>query len=623
VESLTASPLEWSDFIAPEDRERVQAAFAELTRDVPGLDVEYRITRPDGEIRWVRARGFQVRDAAGQVIRHTGIVTDITERKHQEVERARLLLQLEAEQARLVDIFKNAPAFIASLRGPDHVFELANNGYYDLVGQRQLIGRKVRDAFPDLKDQGFFERLDSVYETGVPFVGNEMPIELSSGNGGPPDLRYINFVYHPLRDLEGRVSGIISHGVDVTEQMLSRGRLHETENQLRQSQKLESVGLLAGGIAHDFNNLLTVIGGYSDLTLRHLNGADPLARNVEEIKKAADRAALLTRQLLAFSRKQILQPKVVDLNEVVHDIGKMLHRLLGETMELHIVPGSGLGRVKADPGQIQQVILNLSINARDSCPKGGKLTIETANVYLDEEYALQHDAVRPGWHVMLAVADTGQGMDAETQKHIFEPFFTTKEQGKGTGLGLATVYGIVKQSDGTVWFVSEVGKGTTFRIYLPLVDDAVTADTDTPLLETVAGSETVLLAEDDEMVRNLTRESLKMSGYVVLETSNGREALKASKNFDGPIHLLLTDVVMPGMSGRELAENLLTSRPKTRVLYMSGYTDLPLFHQGVLQGDIAFIQKPFTPDSLTLKVAEVLHPNLSHTRKLESTISGS
>ena len=391
---------------------------------------------------------------------------------------------------------------------------------------------------------------------------------------------------------------------DVTERL-------ELEEQLRQSQKLESVGMLAGGIAHDFNNLLTVITGYSELTLNHLNKSDPLTLNVEEIKKAADRATSLTRQLLAFSRKQVLQPKVLDLNSVIVNIEKMIGRLVGEDMELNTSPGVGLGKVRADPGQIEQVILNLVVNARDAMPKGGKITLETANIYLDEAYALRHVAVQPGWYVMLAVTDTGLGIDAESQKHIFEPFFTTKEQSKGTGLGLSTVYGIVKQSGGNIWVYSEVGVGTTFKIYLPLVDEQVTEpDAYAALPQSTRATETILLAEDEKMVRNLVAESLKLHGFTVLKAANAEEALLIGERHEGPIHLLLTDVVMPRMSGKELADQLLRLRPDARVLYMSGYTDQAIVHHGILDEDIAFIGKPFTPDALVLKVVEVIGQNL-------------
>jgi CheY-like chemotaxis protein len=306
----------------------------------------------------------------------------------------------------------------------------------------------------------------------------------------------------------------------------------------------------------------------------------------------------------------VLQPKVLDLNSVIMNIEKMLGRLVGEDMELCTAPGAGLGQVKVDPGQIEQVILNLVVNARDAMPKGGKITIETANIYLNEAYARRHIAVQPGWYVMLAVTDTGHGIDTETQKYIFEPFFTTKEQGKGTGLGLSTVYGIVKQSGGNIWVYSEVGVGTTFKIYLPLVDDRLTErDADAAPVESAAGTETILLAEDEEMVRNLAHEILKINGYTVLPAANAAEALLICQQHEGPIHLLLTDVVMPRISGPELAEQIVRLRPATRVLYMSGYTDHAIVHHGILDGDIAFIGKPFTPNALVLKVVEVLHQN--------------
>jgi len=357
---------------------------------------------------------------------------------------------------------------------------------------------------------------------------------------------------------------------------------------------------------------LTVITGYSELTLKGLDKADPLVHNVEEIKTAAERAASLTRQLLAFSRKQVLQPKVLDLNSIILNIEKMLGRLVGEDMELRSLPGVGLGQVKADPGQIEQVVLNLVVNARDAMPNGGKITLETANIHLDEAYARRHIAVQPGWYAMLAVTDTGHGMDAKTQKYIFEPFFTTKEQGKGTGLGLSTVYGIVKQSGGNIWVYSEVGVGTSFKIYLPLVDEHVTGPEAGPgRPEGALGTETILVAEDEEMVRHLARESLMKNGYTVLEAADGGEALLIAQQHQGPIHLLLTDVVMPRMSGKELAEQVVKLRPDTRVLYMSGYTDQAIVHHGILDRDIAFIGKPFTPNALVLKIVAVLQQNLS------------
>jgi PAS domain S-box-containing protein len=405
-------------------------------------------------------------------------------------------------------------------------------------------------------------------------------------------------------DALSSVADIISQGI---ERKRAEEALHASEEQLRQSQKLEAVGQLAGGVAHDFNNLLTVINGYSDLLLRKLNQGDPLRLNIEEIKKAGERAASLTRQLLAFSRRQVLQPKVLKLNAVVSDVDKMLRRLIGEDIDLLTVLEPSLGQIKADPGQIEQVILNLAVNARDAMPQGGKLTIETRNVHLDNQYARKHLSIRPGHYVMLAVSDTGCGMDSETQAHMFEPFFTTKGQGKGTGLGLSTVYGIVKQSGGNIWVYSEVGKGTTFKVYLPRIDEVVESEEarDTPG-ELPQGRETVLLTEDEEQVRRMTRVILEMSGYQVLEAKSGDEALSIYKQHEGQIDLVMTDVVMPQMSGRELARNLETLHPGIKVLYMSGYTDDAIVRHGLLDQEIVFLQKPFTPDALTRKVREVL-----------------
>ncbi len=385
------------------------------------------------------------------------------------------------------------------------------------------------------------------------------------------------------------------------------------ESQLRQAQKMEAVGMLAGGVAHDFNNLLTIITGYSQLILNSLGPRDPNRHSAEQIMKAGERAAALTQQLLAFSRRQILQPKVLDLNKLVTGLSTMLQRLIGEDVDLRLVLPADLGRVNADPGQVEQVIMNLVVNARDAMPKGGVLTVETGNIELDDAYVGRHMAVKPGPYIRLAVSDTGSGMDKATQDRLFEPFFTTKVPGRGTGLGLSTVFGIVKQSGGSLEVYSEPGRGTTVKVYLPRIDQPVVAETPKMKRRVGRGSETILVVEDDEMVRTLVRETLEADGYKVLDSADPLDARRIAVNHKTSIELLITDVVMPKLSGRELADQILQSRPALKVLYMSGYTDNAILNSGLLQKEVAFLQKPFTPAALTEKVREVLEgPGKSH-----------
>ncbi|MGO8732466.1 MAG: PAS domain-containing protein, partial [Terriglobia bacterium] len=410
----------------------------------------------------------------------------------------------------------------------------------------------------------------------------------------------------PVRDEAGTLTQYAGIAQDVT----ARRRL---EDQFRQAQKMEAVGRLAGGVAHDFNNLLTIINGYSELALERLHPDDPIRNSIEEIAKAGGRAASLTRQLLAFSRQQVLAPRVLDLNALVAEVERMLRRLIGEDIALVMVPGAELGRVKADPGQIEQILVNLAVNARDAMPGGGKLVIETANLEFDDAYARSHPVVTPGRYVMLAISDSGTGMDAAIQAHIFEPFFTTKGQGKGTGLGLSTVYGIVKQSGGFIWVYSELGRGTTVKIYLPLVEEAVESfpGSEAPELS-FGGSETILLVEDEEAVRTLALKILQERGYRVLESVTPEAAFQIAEHHQEPIDLLLTDVVLPKMSGRKIAEHLNLLRPSMKVLYMSGYTDDVVVRTGVLELNTAFLQKPFTPSGLARKVREVLDAGREH-----------
>jgi nitrogen-specific signal transduction histidine kinase/CheY-like chemotaxis protein len=381
----------------------------------------------------------------------------------------------------------------------------------------------------------------------------------------------------------------------------------EIEQQLWQAQKMEAVGRLAGGVAHDFNNLLTAILGYAELLLSDLRDDDPRSQDLREIRKAGVSAASLTRKILAFSRKQPLEPEVLDLNAVVRSLHGMLGRLIGEDIRIEVRLAPDLGRVKADPGQIEQVLLNLATNARDAMPQGGTLTIDTQNAGLDDTAVRRHLAAAPGEYVMLAVSDTGCGMPPEVQARVFEPFFTTKPRGIGTGLGLSTVYGIVKQSGGDISVYSEPGRGATFKVYLPRVDGPVGArpalvGPDVP----VSGSETILLVEDNRGLRELARKVLERLGYAVLDAADADQALHLSEQHAGPIHLLLTDVVMPGMSGVALVERLTPTRPAMKVLYMSGYTDEAVVAAGVLPQRVTFLQKPFTPDSLARKVRQVL-----------------
>jgi len=403
----------------------------------------------------------------------------------------------------------------------------------------------------------------------------------------------------PLRSSDGEIIGVIGVALDITDRKV-------LADQLRQSQKMQAIGQLAGGVAHDFNNLLMVVKGHAEILLDRLAEASPLRHNVEQVDKATDRAAGLTRQLLAFSRMQVLHARVLDLNEVVGGMIKMFSRVIGADVEMAFLPAARLGRVKADPGQIEQVLLNLVVNARDAMPTGGRLTIETSNVTLDRDYSVAHHNLEPGSWVMLTVSDTGCGMDAETQSHIFEPFFTTKKQGKGTGLGLATVYGVVKQSGGFIYVYSEVGHGTTFKVYLPEVTSDVEREAEKTVVAPPRGSETILFVEDEESVRELVRDYLAGTGYHVLEAVDGVQALEVAAAHQGAIQILVTDVVMPRLSGRELASRMAAQRPNIKILFISGYTDDSIFRHGVLEGGVAYLQKPFNLKAIAQKIREVL-----------------
>ena len=455
-------------------------------------------------------------------------------------------------------------------------------------------------------------------DTTTPFPADQLPLARAiSGeqtgvesvfvrNEANPEGIHVTVIGSPLRSEEGVIIGGVVVFRDVTDAHRASEQLRQTEEQLRQSQKMDAIGRLAGGVAHDFNNMLAVIDGYCGLLMDDLSPDSPMREDLDAIAKAAKRAGELTRQLLLFSRQQVVEPRVLDLNETIATSDKMLRRLLGADIDLVTLPAPGLGRVRADAGSLEQVVMNLAVNARDAMPTGGQLTIETGNVMLDEAYASEHHGAVPGPHVMVAVSDTGCGMDAATRQRIFEPFFTTKERGKGTGLGLSTVFGIVKQSGGTVWVYSEPGKGTTFKVYLPRIDAELDGTLTQAEPRTLRGTETVLLVDDDDQVRQVTRAILQRSGYHVLDARNANEALALSDGYGGQIQLLITDVVMPQMSGPELAKRLASRRPRLRVLCMSGYTDDSIVRHGVLGGEVPYLQKPATPYALTKRVREVL-----------------
>jgi signal transduction histidine kinase/ActR/RegA family two-component response regulator len=412
------------------------------------------------------------------------------------------------------------------------------------------------------------------------------------------------------RRVEERTADLVKANAELMREIQERKQTEEAleklEEELRQAQKMEAVGRLAGGIAHDFNNLLSVIISYTTMLSADVEPGSAIAQDLSEIKKAGERAADLTRQLLAFSRRQVLAPAVVDLNEIIARMDKLLRRVIGEDIELCTIPGLSLGKTKADPGQIEQVIMNLVVNARDAMPQGGKLIIQTANVDLDESYALRNPGVTPGPHVMLSVSDTGIGIDDATRARIFEPFFTTKELGKGTGLGLSTVFGIVKQSGGSISVESAPGEGTSFRIYFAGTTEAPTEMAPYSTASSYRGSETIMLVEDEDQVRVLVQGILKRHGYRVIEARHPSEALLLSTQCEDTIDLLITDVVMPQMNGRKLADSLRSSRPEMEVLYVSGYTDNAIDPGGVLEPGIAFLQKPITPAALTRMVRQVL-----------------
>ena len=550
---------------------------------------EGRLQRRDGSPVWVLASGTLLE---GGIIE--GTVIDITERKQAEAENIRLVTAIE----------QSAEAVVITNTNGD--IEYVNPAFTRITGynRQEVLGKNPRILKSGKQDPALYQQLWETILEGQAWRGEL----INQRKDGSLYTEHMNIA--PVRNPRGEVTHFIATMQDVTERK-------SLEAQLQQAAKIEAVGRLAGGVAHDFNNLLTVINGYTELLLDQFASDTRVSATLNVVKEAGERAASLTRQLLAFSRRQVLAPQVIDLNSVVSNLEKMLKRLIGEDITLRTLLDPSLGKVKADPGQIEQVIMNLAVNARDAMPSGGSLTIETSNVELDEVYARSHATVKPGPHVMLVVADTGLGMTRETKARIFEPFFTTKEKGKGTGLGLATVYGIVKQSGGSIWVYSELGQGAIFKVYLPSVseDSAAKGDARTATgsisgsetaTDSAAGPKTVLVVEDEEGVRSLIRLALESAGYKVLATEDAESALATCENHDGPIQLLLTDVVMPKMSGPLVAKKVTSLRPEIKVLYISGYTGDAVAHHGVLGEDMPFLQKPFSPEALRKKIREVL-----------------
>jgi two-component system, cell cycle sensor histidine kinase and response regulator CckA len=574
------------DQIHPDDLERV-ASIAALMKTGQPLDYEHRIIRPDGSIRRLWNRCFPIADEKGQVKRYVGVAQDVTARWNAEE-------ALKESREYLNQIINRVgdPIFV---KDDHHQFVLVNDAMCHLTGKgrEDLIG-VVADALLPPELAATMRK----QEQEIIDAGKECLIEENI-----PDK------YGKTRAMMSKKTRLIDksgkrHIIGILRDITEYKRL---QIQFMQSQKMEAIGLLAGGVAHDFNNLLTVIKGYSELLMRKLAQNDSRRRDLEQIMNAGQQAASLTTQLLAFSRKQILQPKVLSLNDSLDETGKMLRRLIGEDIDLVVITQPSLGLINADPGQIQQILLNLAVNARDAMPQGGKLTIETANAEFDDSYVRRHPIVKTGPYVMLSISDNGIGMDESTQSRIFEPFFTTKAQGEGTGLGLSTVYGIVKQSNGFIWVYSEVCKGTTFKLYFPRVQSAIPdMDNEQKPNREYRGAEIILVVEDDASVRELSCLILRDRGYTVLSASNGKEALAVAQEFSGHIHLVITDVVMPGMSGRDFVSQLEASRPGIKALYVSGYADHAIVHHGMLDANLAFLQKPFAAESLARKVREVI-----------------
>ena len=576
-----SDPQSWRKQVHPDDLERVLAEEQSLSKEGDRYRVEYRLRTRDGKDVWVRDEATYVRQLETGKLVMRGLFLDVTERKQAEE-------KLLGSEQRLHTTVNAAPVVLFAL-DPAGVFTFsAGKGLQDMgLRPGEVVGRSVFDLYRDTP-----ETLDHARRA----LSGE---EFTAIDDLPQLQRIYETRWAPARDSAGNPSGVIGVATDITERV-------QLQEQLRSMQQLEAIGRLAGGIAHDFNNLMNIVLGHAELLSAETDLTERMKNGLDQVRRAAQRAASLTHQLLAFSRKQVLQPKVLNLNEIVADVQKMLSRVIGEDIELVSRLHPSLGRVKADPVQMEQVLMNLAVNARDAMPHGGTLLMETTNVELGEAHARQHPGFPAGPCVMLTVSDTGHGMDDETLEHIFEPFFTTKGLGKGTGLGLATVYGIVTQSGGNISVSSALGKGTTFQVYLPAETALAETPVEEPVGEIAGGTETILVVEDEPNLRDITRIFLEDYGYRVLEAVDVEDALQYVKTFADPIHLTLTDVIMPGMSGRQLAEQILSARPGMKIVYMTGYTDDMVVQHKVLEPGVMLLQKPFDKIQLARKIRLVL-----------------
>ncbi len=594
-------PEDLLELVHPDDRGRLREANQRAALSSASCTCEYRSNPAHGPVRHFSSILQPARDAAGQLLRIDGTLQEITDRKraeaaaHEGEKRFQRLLENSNDIIAVID----ARGTYLAISGPIKAIlgyvpeELVGRNGFELLHPEDS-STTVRALARALDAPGNTHRVENRYRHKL---GHWIALEVVG----------TNWLHDP------GIRGVVLNIREITARKHAELERATLQEQLQQAMKMEAVGRLAGGVAHDFNNLLTVITGNVELACCDLSPADPLYQYLAEVTKAAESAASLTRQLLAFSRRQLIEPKILSLSELVENLRKMLHRLIGEDIELRTALAADLGSVKADPGQFDQVVVNLAVNARDAMPDGGRLTITTANVELDEAYCQRHPDMKPGSYVLLAVGDTGHGMPPEVQRRLFEPFFTTKPKGRGTGLGLAVIFGVVKQAGGTIEVDSAPGRGTTFKIHLPRIGEPAeklaraSASPDLP-----RGHEVILLVEDEQSVRELATSILKRQGYKVLAAANGGEALLLAERRAEPIHLLLTDVVMPGMNGRELSERLLAIRPDLAVLFASGYTEDTIVHHGVLAENLHFIAKPYTLQALAQKVRQVLdaHPKL-------------